>query len=124
MAAVTLSGIWVHDASDLSDYVQVRTLRQAGFTDEVPGEVIELAGGRYVWRRRPSQGRTYRATVFCTSRSDRDRLATMVGREVMVRDSVGHLQWGVYRDVTSTEVGADMREVVFELVRTSASAEV
>lgn len=95
MASVTLTGLWMHRADDLDTFVQVDALNDVQVDRQPNGEVVGLAGGRRVVRRRPGEAVRYAATVLVLDRGTLDLLEGWAGETVMVRDGRGEKLFGV-----------------------------
>jgi hypothetical protein len=102
MAAVQLSALWLHTASDLSDSM---TLGQNAEAEELskPGEVRTYAGGRHRAVKRAGTTTVLRITAPFMTRGDYLSLQDRVGVKQMLRDQRGRKLWGVFWQVTGDE---------------------
>lgn len=127
MATVTLSDLWVHDASDLDTFVKV----YMGSLTEVSnraGEVRAYANGVFRAITSGSPARTYSVELPFLSRADLTTLRGWVGRPVMVRDPLGRKVFGTFFSVEASEtpIGdiATVLRVSLQLYETSATESV
>jgi hypothetical protein len=112
MPSVELTALWVNSAGDPSDY---RSLSLAAFvrTDDVPGDVRLLAGGRVRFVRTFAGSRTSLAATL--SRPTLDDLAWLrarIGAPLYVRDPDGGKFAAVLLDLPVTRTPNPARENV------------
>ena len=124
MASVQLAEVWLHNADDLSDAVRLRTARLSQ-TTSVGGQVRQYAGG--VRRIVTTKARTRPITVTCEviARDVFDRVIGWQGRELLLRDPFGRVEFGTLFDATvDEESGLDLVNVTFEFWTTTRTVEV
>lgn len=114
MPAVTLTELWLHTASDLSDSM---TLGQQTWVEAfgLPVQVREYAAGRRRLVSRPGVERSLSVTVPYLARGSWLALLARVGSVQMMRDQRGRKWWGLIDAVNGDEfVAQDMvRSVSF-----------
>lgn len=125
MATVTLTSLWLHTASDLSDYL---LLGQNAETEVYaqPTEVRRYAGGRLRAVTRTGAGRTLQITLPGVEPATYESLKERVGVEQMLRDQRGRKLWGVIGEVTADEeLGhARLESISFTFLEVTDSEEV
>lgn len=125
MASISSPGLWIHDADDLADFIWLPYLADVSVTPAKEGQLVELAGGRLVYRGRPTVRQTWTGRARIPNRTDRERLAGWVGRPVMIRDGVGNLLFGVFHQAPTVELkGIDQRDVTLTVEALTMTAEV
>ena len=94
MAGVTLSKLYLHTASDFSDYL---TLYVSDINPEREKDMTVgvYAGGVRRVVKKPGIRLRYSYTLPHLTAAERDSLDALVGEEVMVRDPVGSKFWAV-----------------------------
>lgn len=127
MATVTLSDLWVHDASNLNSYVKVY-MGSLAETSARAGEVRAYANGVFRSITAGAQARSYSVELPYLSRVDLVTLQAWIGSPVMVRDPLGRKVFGTYFsvDASETPIGdvATVLRVSLELYQTSATESV
>lgn len=121
MAHVTLTELWVHLASDLSQYVTTRGFGAEDVSVSKPVDVRTTASGRRRSFTKAGGGSTISVTF---PRADRETIATLeewAGVPVMVRDPSGRLVWGVYGAVDTPEAAGQTHEADVSFTLTSTS---
>ncbi len=99
MASVTISKLYIHSASDFSDYLE---LSVSGITPDLQKHVThaEYAGGRVRVKTRPGQRFRVGYDLPFLTRAEREALTERAGQAVMVRDPVGHKFFAVMPDLS------------------------
>ena len=95
MPSVTLDQVYIHLASDESDFVSAIT-DAAAAPVAVPEEVRSYANGVNRSVRRPGQRKTLNLRLDLMDRESYLWLEDHAGDLVMVRDEVGRKLWGTY----------------------------
>ena len=112
MATLTLTSLYVHDATDLTDYVELGQSSEVVGSSQ-PVEQRRMAGGRLRAVSRPGVSRTVQLTCRGVTRTAYNDLVARIGSTVLVRDQRGLQLWGVIADVSASEFYArDLLEQV------------
>jgi hypothetical protein len=102
MASLTLTDTWFHDASDLTDNVNLGATRLS----EVPASVAPVrryAGGRFVLVTVPGIQKQYRLSFPAPTRTIVDTLRDWSGQLLLYRDTFGRKMYGRFNAPTFTE---------------------
>lgn len=97
MASVTLTKVWLQDAADPSDYVQLTGTDLS----EVPlanAPIRRYAGGRYRLITTPGIQSLYRLTVRAPTRTEANQIRTWTGSLLLLRDQMGRAVYGRYEN--------------------------
>jgi hypothetical protein len=97
MATVTLTQVWFHNRSDLSDYV---TLDATQLWDQTasPGQVRRFAGGRLRSITTTGNHRQLSITFELVDRDTVDQLRDWTGVTLLYRDPLGRNLFGVFHE--------------------------
>lgn len=109
MASVTFSNIWIHNASDLSDNIEVVYYTPIVERIDKGGYVERFAGGRKRAINRAGKTRQLNVNLTWVSRDDIAWLDNLAGELVMIRDNKGRLVFGTYQlvEVDDRRIYAD-----------------
>lgn len=97
MASVTFETLWIHDGSDLSDYIEADYYKPVRELYDKQGEVRRYAGGRMRSLDREGNMRKINIEFDWLSRTELDKLISWIGSTVMFRDNKGRLAFGTYQ---------------------------
>ena len=103
MATVTLTKVWLHDATDLSTNITIK----ASLLVEKPSRVAPVrkyAGSRFRLILVPGVEKSYVVTFLHLSRSNVDQLRTWAGKLLLLRDSLGRKLYGRFDEPTFREI--------------------
>ena len=103
MASVTLTGLWINDATDLSDARHFPEGETTGFTPSVSAEVRTYANGRRRVISSVGSAQQWGVTLSWVSQADLAWLTARLGRLVLLRDPVGRALWGTYAGLQVTD---------------------
>ena len=103
MTTVTLSGVWVSLASDLTQTVTMGLSGESDMTSR-PVDVRRYAGGRVRSVTRPGVTKKLNLSFELATRTDMLQLEDWVGLTVLYRDPRGRRLWGVFGAVDETEI--------------------
>lgn len=103
MATVDLTELWLHTASDLSDYLLLEQDNENA-PYSTPGDRRLYAGG--VLRAVTTPGTAEDVNVFCSyvSTEDYENLKTRVGIPQMLRDQRGRVLFGIIFSLDPTDL--------------------
>lgn len=96
MAYVELKAIYIHDASDLSDYIVLEFFGTHGFEVDTDDEVRTRGQGREQAVRSLRQAQTIQVDVPVASQAQWRWLRDHQKTTVMYRDPRGELAYGIY----------------------------
>lgn len=104
MTKVLLTRLWIHDAANLSDCIDVFVLDE-GETTAAKVQLREYAGGRRRAVTAPGTARTIPLALRSLPRESYYRIRDLIddGREVMIRLPRGRKLWGTIAGITVTE---------------------
>lgn len=126
MAAIYLTHLWVHDATNLANYAVLRFLDEAERAT-APVAVRRYAGGRYRAVSVPGTARQVPFKLVKLERPDLEALQALIGdgRFVMIRTPRGRKLWGIVDAVESQERRAINKvDVAFTLTEVTHDEEV
>lgn len=122
MATVTLTTLWLNDATDLTDYRSFPLMNQLRATPQTPGEVRLYANGRFRSIKRAGAQQQLAATLAACDRDQVDWIEAHAGRLLLVRDDRGRKFYGTYYGPTIDEHPYDDEaDVTLTLVEISHS---
>ena len=96
MAAVTLTDLWIHLASNPSVYVKSFGFMGEDEVDEIGGEVRQYANGVDRIVSTSLKRRELAITLPAVERPDLERLRTFKGKTLFIRDPRSRLEWGTF----------------------------
>lgn len=111
MAEITLTDLWLHDATDLSSFVQLPLNKLSSVQGEVAGSVRRYAGGRLRFIRRPGDKDSLNVSLVMVSQTTADSINDWTGKLLMLRDPKGRKLFGTYRNVSIGEKAGPVDKV-------------
>lgn len=124
MASVTLTAVWIQNATDLTTAVQAQSTSIVE-TPQVAGSVRAYANGRQRTVASASKPRTVAFTFTLMTATDAATLASWAGQLVLIRDPFGTKMWGTYFQTTRTQQPApnvnDVTLTVTEVTHSEAA---
>lgn len=118
MASVELGELYLHDATDLSDYIHSDGFGGLDEEDAVDGEFRQYSAGRVRLIRRAGEPREVNVTLPAVSASDVEWLRVHKGRTLLLRDPRGRKMYGTFLRLSIPERHGPLRpHVSFRFVR-------
>lgn len=127
MASVTLTDLWLHDSTDLTDSIQIPLNTLAEMRGKVEGKVTRYAGGRLREVRRVGDADSYTISLVMVPVATYDKLVGWSGTLLLMRGPKGRLTYGVYHNISGSEQAGPtgyVRSVQFRLDEITKTAEV
>lgn len=127
MAEVTLTDLWLHQATDLSTYIQLPLNKLAAMESEVAGTVRRYAGGRLRFIRKPGDKDSINVSLVMVPLATVETMNQWAGELLMYRDPKGRKIFGTYRGLSVSEQAGPVeyvRGVSFRFEEVSETEEV
>lgn len=116
MATLTLTEVWLHQASDPTTVIKLEDATGIDLTGAISGNIFEFATGR----RWVTTGVTWQSIAITALYVDRDDSITLqdwVGNLLVMRDPTGRQIWGIYDSISIKEKAdtdlADVNKIDF-----------
>ena len=114
MASVSLEDVWVHDGTNLANYVVLGTSE----LKEKPqnfSETRRYSGGRFRLISVAGTQNSLQLIADLVNRIDLEVLRGWIGQLVLVRDPFGRKVWCTYNDIDVREVPTSEDSAVFKI---------
>jgi len=127
MASLTLTEVWLHQASDPSTVITLEDATGIEIIQLVSGDVQNFAIGRR-WITTNVEYEDIKITALYVDRDDVDTLRDWVGDLLVLRDPTGRQIWGVYSSLSAKEKAdtdlADVNNISFVFMEVIGDEEV
>jgi len=129
MASVTLTSVWIHDASDYgaNNYVKLDDAIGLDVSAAVSGNVFEFSTGRR-WISSSVNWQDIDIVAVHVLRTDVDTLQGYIGRLLILRDPTGRQVWGIASELSIKESAetelSHVNEISFTFEETLGTVEV
>ena len=127
MASLTLTEVWLHQASDPSTVIKLEDATGIEIVQRVSGDVRDFATGRR-WISTNVEYEDIKITALYVDRDDVDTLRDWTGDLLVLRDPTGRQVWGVYDTLTAKEKSdtdlSDVNKISFVFMEVIGDEEV